>query len=51
MKIYSEPNIELLEISSMDIIQVSGNDPFMSEYSEWNSKNSAPGLSTGEYNN
>ena len=41
MKIYSEPNIELLEISSMDIIQSSpanslaGNDPYLTELDSW----------------
>jgi len=48
MKFYSEPNIELLTIAPMDIIQASGDDPFISEYSSWSSKNEVPGLRTEE---
>ena len=36
MKIYSEPFIELLALSPMDIIQSSGgNDPYEREYEDW----------------
>ena len=36
MKIYSEPFIELLALSPMDIIQSSGgNDPYESEDDDW----------------
>lgn len=45
MKIYSEPFIELLALSPMDIIQSSGgNDPYESEDDGWSRKGALPGL-------
>ena len=46
MKIYNEPFIELIALSPMDIIQNSGDDPFLLNL--WNKNDELPGLKTLE---
>lgn len=44
MKNYIEPNIKVISLSPADILQNSGNDPFLSEISEWDANGALPGL-------
>ncbi len=43
MKFWSKPSVEIVVLSPADILQNSGNDPFLSEIAEW-SKGNLPGL-------
>lgn len=43
MKFWSKPSAEIVVLSPADILQNSGNDPFLSEIAEW-SKGTLPTL-------
>ena len=44
MKSWNKPIAELILVSPVDILQNSGNDPFLEEYNEWNANGELPGL-------
>ena len=45
MRVYNKPTFDKLTPSPEDdILQNSGNDPFLAEYDEWSSKGAVPGL-------
>ena len=44
MKSWSKPIAELIKVSPIDILQNSGNDPFLEEYAEWDANGGIPVL-------
>lgn len=44
MKNYIEPNMKVISLSPADILQNSGNDPFLPEIREWEANGALPGL-------
>ncbi|MBO5203809.1 MAG: hypothetical protein J6B72_04275 [Clostridia bacterium] len=44
MKCWSEPSVEIIVLSPADILQNSGNDPFLEEYDEWDANGGIPVL-------
>ena len=44
MKSWSKPIAELITVAPIDILQNSGNDPFLEEYEEWDANGELPAL-------